>query len=173
MDQSFGCHKNFKKSLVSTPFGCKWNQSSETEANGHWRKSVKNWQQALGNALTFGTHKGVPTQPVLLKKLISKDVIHGNSLPVPLLSVKSIPGLVMAPMNIMVQNTINGIRQVIPKDWLTHNQSWQWSSGTSINSRTKKEPPKHAVLVSASTGLSSWQLLQELSTPTSASLQQK
>ena len=115
MDQSFGCHKNFKKSLVSTPFGCKWNQSSETEANGHWRKSVKNWQQALGNALTFGTHKGVPTQPVLLKKLISKDVIHGNSLPVPLLSVKSIPGLVMAPMNIMVQNTINGIRQVIPK----------------------------------------------------------
>jgi hypothetical protein len=45
----------------------------------------------------------------------------------------------MAPMNIMAQNTINEHGQIIPKDQLTHNQSWQGSSKTSVNSRTKKE----------------------------------
>ena len=29
--------------------------------------------------------------------------------------------------------------QVIPKDRLTHDQSWRWSSGTSVNSRVQKE----------------------------------
>jgi hypothetical protein len=47
--------------------------------------------------------------------------------------------LLMAPMNIMTQNTINKIGQIIPKDQLTHNQSWKWSSGTSVNSRVRKE----------------------------------
>ena len=93
----------------------------------------------LDDALSFGNHKGAIAKPELLKYLINKDVIHGYSLPIPLSSVKSIPGLVMAPMNIMAQNTINELGQIIPKDRLTHNQSWQGSSKTSVNSRTKKE----------------------------------
>jgi hypothetical protein len=36
-----GCHKNSKRFLISTPYGCKWNPSSETEANNHCRKSAK------------------------------------------------------------------------------------------------------------------------------------
>jgi hypothetical protein len=88
---------------------------------------------------TFGNHKGISAQPLLLKKLINKDVIHGYSLPIPLSSVKSIPGSTMAPMNIMAQNTINKNGQIIPKDQLTHDQSWQGSSGKSVNSRRKKE----------------------------------
>ncbi len=45
----------------------------------------------------------------------------------------------MAPMNIMVPNTIDKFGQIIPKDRLTHNQSWKWSSSTSVNSRIQKE----------------------------------
>jgi hypothetical protein len=45
----------------------------------------------------------------------------------------------MAPMNIMEQNTIDKFGQIIQKDRLTHNQSWKWSSGTSVNSRVRKE----------------------------------
>ncbi len=45
----------------------------------------------------------------------------------------------MAPMNIMAKNTINVIGQIIPKDCLTNDQSWKWNSGTSVNSRVKKE----------------------------------
>ncbi len=33
--------QELRKVSVSTPYGPKWNPSSETEANGHWRKSVK------------------------------------------------------------------------------------------------------------------------------------
>jgi hypothetical protein len=45
----------------------------------------------------------------------------------------------MAPMIIMAQNTINKFGQIIPKDRLTHDQSWKWSSGTPFNSCIKKE----------------------------------
>jgi hypothetical protein len=45
----------------------------------------------------------------------------------------------MAPMNIMAQNTIDETGKIIQKDRLTHDQSWKWSSGTSVNSRVKKD----------------------------------
>jgi hypothetical protein len=45
----------------------------------------------------------------------------------------------MAPINIMALNTINKIMQITPKDQLTHDQSWQWSSRTSVNGRRKRE----------------------------------
>jgi hypothetical protein len=93
----------------------------------------------LQDALTFGNHKGASKKPDLLLKLISKDVKYGYSVPIPLESVTRIPGLEMAPMNIMVQNRINEFGRVIPKDRLTHDQSWKWGSGTFINSRVRKE----------------------------------
>jgi hypothetical protein len=39
----------------------------------------------------------------------------------------------------MAQNTIDEFGRIISKDRLTHDQSWKWSSGTSINSRVQKE----------------------------------
>ena len=96
-------------------------------------------QQDLVNALTFGNHKGTSQKPVILKKLIAIDVKYGYSLPIPLSSVQLIPGLVMAPMNIMEQNSIDEFGRIIQKDRLTHDQSWKWSSGTSVNSRVQKE----------------------------------
>ena len=77
----------------------------------------------LDDALSFGNYKAMTTKPELLKKLINKDVIHGYSLPIPLSSVKSILGLVMALMNIMAQHTINEHGQTILKDRLSHNPS--------------------------------------------------
>ena len=41
----------------------------------------------------------------------------------------------LTPLNIQVQNTINEHGEIIPKNRLTHNQSWKWQSGTSVNSR--------------------------------------
>jgi hypothetical protein len=77
--------------------------------------------------LTFGNHNGASAKSELLKKLIGKDVKYGYSIPILLDSTKLIPGLKMAPMNIMTQYTINKLGQVIPKDRLTHDQSWKWS----------------------------------------------
>jgi hypothetical protein len=78
--------------------------------------SEESRQKDLINALAFGNHKGALAKLELLWHLISKDVKYGYSLPIPLSCVKSIPGLLMAPMNIMTQNTINEIGQIIPKD---------------------------------------------------------
>jgi hypothetical protein len=64
-------------------------------------------QQDAYNALTFGNHKGALAKPNLLKKLIGKDVKSGYSFAIPLSNVTLIPGIYMAPMNIMTQNRIN------------------------------------------------------------------
>ncbi len=72
-------------------------------------------------------------------KLIGKEVKHGYSIPISPDSIKQIPSLKMAPINIMAQNTIYELGQVMPKDRLTHNQSWRWSSSTSVNNRVQKE----------------------------------
>ena len=93
----------------------------------------------LQEALIFGNHKGASSNLEFLK-LISKDVKYGYSLPIPLESVMQIKRLEMASMNIMVQNTIDKLGRVIPKDRLTHGESWKWGgSGTSMNSRVRKE----------------------------------
>jgi hypothetical protein len=91
------------------------------------------------NALTFGNHKGASAKPETLLKLIGKDVKYGYSIPIPLESVKLIPGLEMAPMNIMAQNTIDKLGRIVPKDRLTHDQIWKRSSGTSVNSCVRQE----------------------------------
>jgi hypothetical protein len=95
-------------------------------------------QKDVLDTLTFGNHKGELAKPILLKKLIEKDVQFGYSFAIPLTSATSIPGLCMAPMDITVQYTINELGRIVPKDRLTHDQSRKWSSGTSINSRMNK-----------------------------------
>ena len=42
-------------------------------------------------------------------------------------------------MNIQKQNTIDEHGRIIKKDCLTHNQSYKWPSGTSVNSRVITE----------------------------------
>jgi hypothetical protein len=101
--------------------------------------SKEDRQKDLADPLTFGNHKGPSAKPDLLRNLIGKDVKYGYSIPIPLSCTKMIPGLVMAPMNIMAQNTIDECGKIVPKDRLTHDQSWKWSSGTSVNSRVNKD----------------------------------
>jgi hypothetical protein len=90
-------------------------------------------------ALIFGNHKGVSTKPDLLLQLMSKDVHFGYCLRLPLAKAEKIPGILIAPMNIQQQNTINEFGRIIPKDRQTHDQSFKWSSGTFVNSRVKTE----------------------------------
>jgi hypothetical protein len=145
-DSPLGNRKEFKPpSVLQQVFGLHplWNRMEAFLSEGSkWplaEISKNEQQQDLVNALTFGNHKGALQKLVILKKLIAKDLKYGYSLPVPLSSIQLIPGLVMAPINIMEQNTSDEFGQIIPKDRLTHDQSWKWSSGTSVNSRVQKE----------------------------------
>ena len=89
----------------------------------------------LQAALNRGNHKGATKKPDLLSKLVEKDVIHGYGLPLPLPKISRIPGIVLAPLNIQAQNTINEFGQIIEKDRLTHDQSFDFSPDSSVNSR--------------------------------------
>ena len=75
----------------------------------------------------------------MFKKLGIKDVDYGFALPVPLTKLPKIPGICLAPVNIAPQNTIDEHGNIIAKDRLTHDQSFKFGSGTSVNSRTKEE----------------------------------
>ena len=121
-----------------------WNRMKDILKNGSkWlleEISEEDRASNLQEALIFGNHKGASSKPDLLKKLISKDVKYGYSLPIPLESVTQIKGLEMAPMKIMAQNTIDKFIRIVPKDRRTHDHSWKWGgSGTSVNSRVRKE----------------------------------
>ena len=63
-------------------------------------------------------------QPDLLLHLMSKDVHFGNCLPLTLAKAEKIPDILIAPMNIQQQNTIDKFGRIIPKDCQTHNQSF-------------------------------------------------
>ena len=93
----------------------------------------------LEEALEFGNHKGASEQPELLTELTVKDVDYGFALPLKRSTIKLIPGVCMAPVNISPQYTINEFGEIVPKDKLTHNQSYEWGSGTSVNNRVKEE----------------------------------
>ena len=93
----------------------------------------------MKEALSFGNHKGAVRNPILLRKLIDKDVVHGYGLVLPLSKIDLIPGVLLATMNIMTQNTIEEHRIILEKDKLTHNQSYKSGSGTSVSSRVDKD----------------------------------
>ena len=111
LEQVFGLHPLWQRMKSILANGSKWPLTEISEDD-----RAKDLQEAL----TFGNHKGASSKPALLKKLISKDVKYGYSLPIPLDSVTKIKGLEMAPMNIMAQNTIDENGQIVPKDRLTH-----------------------------------------------------
>ena len=130
LQQVFGCHPIWARFHSLLLRGSDWPME---ELSSELRKGD------VQDALKFGNHKGATEKPVLLKKLVAKDVIHGYGLVLPLTKVLRIPDLLMAPMNIMNQNTIDEHGRIVGKDRLTHDQSYKWISGTSVNSRVLKE----------------------------------
>jgi hypothetical protein len=89
----------------------------------------------IEHALDFGNHKGALKHPVELHALLTEDVTHGFNLPVDLRLAHTILGLVLSPMNIARQNTIDETGRVIEKDRLTHDHSYNFFPQSSINSR--------------------------------------
>ena len=75
-------------------------------------------------ALEFGNHKQEEMNPDLLTSLIVDDVTHGFALPLPLEKISRIRGVLIAPLNIASQDTIDEQGNSIPKKRLTHNQSY-------------------------------------------------
>ncbi len=120
-----------------------WNRTTPILRNGsEWPLEPldKNSRRTdVDKALTFGNHKGASLQPELLKQLVLKDVHYGYCLLLPLGKATKIPNILIAPMNIQKQNMIDKFGWIVLKERLTHDQSFEWLSGTSVNKRVITE----------------------------------
>jgi hypothetical protein len=70
-------------------------------------------------------------------ELLDDDLTHGFNLPRPLSLARQIPGLLLSPMNIARQNTIDETGTIIPKDRFTHDHTMEFLPWPSINSRSR------------------------------------
>jgi hypothetical protein len=93
----------------------------------------------LNKGLQFGKHKGASQKPELLKKLISDDIKFGYGLVVPRGKIARLPNACLAPMNIMNQFTLDASGEIVDKERLTHDQSFKWQSGLSVNKQVIRE----------------------------------
>jgi hypothetical protein len=121
----------------------------------------------LNKALTFGNHKGASSNPEHLLLLMSNDLFCGFAIPFPLEKMTNIPGILFAPLNIQEQNTINNTSRIVPSKQPTHNQSYQWtSSGTSVNSSTRKASLLPCIYGRAVCRLVNWEVTAPQKYPT-------
>jgi hypothetical protein len=130
LEPIFGFHPSWTKIKTVLIYGLTWSLLLLNDSN-----QLNN----IDDALAFGDHKGATQQPELLLKLIWDNIDQGFTLPLPLNKIKQLLGILLAPLNIQLQKTINEHGEIIPKNRMTHNQSWKWQSGTSVNSRVNKE----------------------------------
>ncbi len=129
LESIFKFHPSWQKMKTVLIKGSEWPLSTLDDS-----KQLK----GIDDMLKFGNHKGANQQQELLLKLVKDDLIRGFALPLPLNKIKKIPGVLLAPLNIQLQKTINECGEIIPKNRLTQYQSWKWQSGTSINCRVNK-----------------------------------
>ena len=94
----FGLHPNWKRMEALLQTGSDWALDN---------LDMVSKSKDVEEAIQFGNHKGAEDNSELLTSLVNKDVKHGYGLVLPLKKALRIPGLLMAPMNIQKQNTID------------------------------------------------------------------
>ncbi len=132
--------QTLKKIFMNHPL---WNRMESLLIEGSkWpltELSKRDRIEDLNKALQFGNHNGASQKSELLKKLISEDIKFGYGLVFPRGKIRRLPNACLAPMNIMNQFTLNASREIVDKDRLTHDQSFKWQSGLSVNKQVIRE----------------------------------
>jgi hypothetical protein len=92
----------------------------------------------LTASIARGNHKSATDELEQVKKLISKDVTHGFSVPFPVSTVTLLPSPVVTPLGLAKQWTLDNKGDRVPKFWMTQDLSFSSSDPThaiSINKR--------------------------------------
>ena len=100
---------------------------------------IKDMEQAMHR----GNHKSAQDQQELLETLVQDDISAGFQLPILVEAFHNIPHAVVFPYDITHQSAINKIGERIPKDRLTHDQSFDFLDGNSVNHRLLVEDEFH------------------------------
>ena len=99
----------------------------------------------LQEAYEFGNHKGVTENKDLFMSIIDNEIQKGWIVVIPRPKVLEMKNVVLSPMNIASQFGINEEGEIIQKKRLTHNQSMEHSSKTSVNSRVREDELQDAM----------------------------
>ena len=163
LEPIFSRHPNWPIMKIILLDGSTW-PLSPLDESGHFKD--------IDDALEFGNHKESIQQKELLLMPVKDDVVRGFALPLPLDKIKKVPGVLLAPLNIQLQKTINKRGKIIPKNRLTHNQSWEWQSGTSVNSHVDTSKLMPCYFGSALKQIINWAVAARKNIQANASLQQ-
>ena len=82
----------------------------------------------LNMALIRGNHKSAKLAIERVQELLHKEVLRGWQLPLPPENLILLPGAIVAPLGLVSQATINERGEIIPKDRITHDQSFNFSA---------------------------------------------
>jgi hypothetical protein len=89
----------------------------------------------LDDALEYGNHKSAENGASELTEMLKKEVQKGWQLPLPIDRLHEITNLILGPIGLAAQMTIDKAGNIIPKNRLTHDQSMAFSSGLPVNTR--------------------------------------
>jgi hypothetical protein len=92
-------------------------------------------QRSIQQAIDRGNRKSARDQPEKLVELLTSNVHSGFALPLPTRAIFKIHGAVLAPVGIANQLRISDDGEVIAKDRLTHDQTFKFGPGKSLNNR--------------------------------------
>ena len=90
-------------------------------------------------AIEYGNHKSARVQGAMLIGILEKEVSKGWQLPLPIDRLTEIPRCVVGPLGVAHQETIDALGQRVPKDRVTHDQSFAFESGRSVNNRVRTD----------------------------------
>jgi hypothetical protein len=120
-----------------------WPRARRTLTRGFTMPMVdipeENRKRDVSDALTYGNHKSTLLNPAVVLEMLDEEVKHGWQLVLPSRSITGIPGTIISPLGLVQQNTINELGETTVKWRLTHDQSFKFSSETSVNSRVLKD----------------------------------
>ncbi len=105
--QIFGRHPSWEQMKSILSLGLQWPLATLDKS-----ARVKDTEKAI----EFGNHKGTVPQDKLLQKLVKDDVKRSFDIPLPIEKISSIPGVLLPPLNIQEQSTINEQGKIIPKN---------------------------------------------------------
>ncbi len=91
----------------------------------------------LDEALLYGNHKSAMLNGPMLMKMLDKEAEKGWHIPLPVNSLTRIPGVIVAPLGLVEQSSIDENNKTTVKWRLTHDQSFQFGidSIKSVNQR--------------------------------------
>ena len=126
--------------LIRSPF---WPEVKKSLTSGakYPLTRINNRQRIadLHDAIRRGNHKSAKENNSILSNIVSNEVSCGFQLPTTVDSLFHIPHTVIAPYGLVSQQSINEHGEIIEKFRNTHDQSFKYSSGKSVNDRVKQE----------------------------------